>query len=133
METNNTHIKSIEDLEDALRHGDPEVRANAALNSLCPPTRAMIERGLKDKSQKVRQAFLNREDITFDCYQLLMVVRNGDFDQNMNSVNTLEQLNKFKNRRFRSGKPMNLKPQVKYVFNSLLKFEEKEITTEETV
>lgn len=133
METNNIQTQS-EELEFALRNGDPEVRANAALNSTLKPTRQQVERGLKDKSSIVRHAFLNREDLTFDCYQFLIAAKNADFDQ-IKSANTLVQLNKFRNRRFRSGKPMNIKKQTAYVFSDALKFEHTGITTttEETV
>ena len=130
METNNT---LSEELEFALRHGDPEVRANAALNSALTPTRQQVDRGLKDKSQSVREAFLNRQDIKFDCYQLLLAAKGVDLTQ-IKSESTLAQLNKFKNRRFRSGKPMNIKKQTAYVFSDALKFDQTVITTtEETV
>jgi hypothetical protein len=131
METINTQYK---ELEFALIHGDPEVRANAALNSTLTPTRQQVDRGLKDKSQLVRQAFLNRQDITFDCYQLLLAAKGVDLTQ-IKSVSTLAQLEKFKNRRFRSGKPMNIKKQTAYIFSDALKFEQTGITTttEETV
>lgn len=127
METNNIQTQS-EELEFALRHGDPEVRANAALNSTLTPTRQQVDRGLKDKSQLVRQAFLNREDINFDCYQLLLAAKGVDITQ-IKSGSTLAQLDKFKNRRFRSGKPMNIKKQTAYFFSDALKFEQSEITT----
>jgi hypothetical protein len=130
METNKTQSET---LEYALIHGDPEVRANAALNSALTPTRQQVDRGLKDKSQLVRQAFLNRQDIKFDCYQLLLAAKGVDLTQ-IKSVSTLAQLDKFKNRRFRSGKPMNIKRKEQYVFNDALKFEQTVITTtKETV